>query len=261
MSSMNLFFTGSALVFIAFTAGWMWAKKINNYSLVDAIWALGIGIIGVFWILSRGEIYYKHAVLCLLLGGWSLRLSQHLIRRITAAHPVEDRRYVKLREHWGDQVATCFFWFFQLQAISVILLATPFFIVGMDSNSSWSSWEFWGATLCILGISGESLADSQMSRFKAQAVSPQAVCKKGLWKYSRHPNYFFEAVIWIGFYVYACGSEWGWAVFYAPLTIIYLLLKVTGIPPAEEAAVLRKGDAYRSYQATTSAFIPWFPKK
>jgi steroid 5-alpha reductase family enzyme len=113
--------------------------------------------------------------------------------------------------------------------------------------------------VAVVGIVGESVSDSQMSRFKARNPDSKAVCQEGLWRYSRHPNYFFEAVIWSGIYVYTCGSEWGWAMIHAPATIIFLLLKVTGIPPTEAAAVRRKGDAYRRYQKTTSPFIPWRP--
>jgi steroid 5-alpha reductase family enzyme len=100
-----------------------------------------------------------------------------------------------------------------------------------------------------------------MAGFKARNKDSRAVCQDGLWNYSRHPNYFFEAVIWSGFYIFACGSEWGWTAVHAPVAIIYLLLRVTGIPPTEAAAVLRKGDAYRNYQKTTSAFVPWPPRR
>jgi steroid 5-alpha reductase family enzyme len=91
---------------------------------------------------------------------------------------------------------------------------------------------------------------------KAKNSDLNAVCQEGLWRYSRHPNYFFEFVIWVGFYLLACGSAWGWVGFYAPAIILYLLLKVTGIPPTEASAVKRKGEAYREYQRTTSPFVP-----
>ncbi len=100
-----------------------------------------------------------------------------------------------------------------------------------------------------------------MARFKKGKPGKNEICREGLWRYSRHPNYFFESVIWLGFYTYACGSAWGWTTIHAPAIIVFLLLKVTGIPPTEASAVRRKGDAYRRYQETTSAFIPWPPRR
>jgi steroid 5-alpha reductase family enzyme len=100
-----------------------------------------------------------------------------------------------------------------------------------------------------------------MSRYKKSHPGPGGVCREGLWRFSRHPNYFFEFVIWLGFYLFACGSEWGWTAIHAPALILFLLLRVTGIPPTEAAALRRKGDAYRDYQKTTSAFFPWPPKE
>lgn len=246
---------------LLFCAAWMWARRCDNYSLVDAVWAFGIGLTGGFWLIVSGTGSVKHWVAGVLVVMWSLRLGWHLERRIRRAHPEEDARYTRLREVWTGRVASAFFWFFQAQAISVVLLALPFLLIAVDPDDGWSVWESVGLAVTLIGISGEGLADRQMSRFKAKKPDSKAVCQEGLWRYSRHPNYFFEAIIWIGFYVYACGSERGWATGYAPAMIIFLLLRVTGIPPTEAAAVLRKGDAYRRYQETTSPFIPWPPKR
>jgi steroid 5-alpha reductase family enzyme len=246
---------------LVFFVAWMWARRCDNYSLVDAAWAFGIGLTGGFWLIVSGSGSVKHWVAGTLVAMWSLRLGWHLERRIRRAHPAEDARYTRLREVWTGRVASAFFWFFQAQAISVVLLALPFLLIAADPDDGWSVWESAGLAVTLIGILGEGLADRQMSRFKAGKPDSKAVCQEGLWRYSRHPNYFFEAIIWIGFYVYACGSDWGWATVYAPAMIIFLLLRVTGIPPTEAAAVLRKGDAYRRYQETTSPFIPWPPKR
>lgn len=250
---------GVVLMAMVFCIAWAWARKCDNYSLVDAAWAFGIGLTGELWLVVCGANVLKHWVAGALLALWSMRLGWHLQRRIRRMHPDEDARYSKLREVWAGRVAAAFFWFFQAQGISVILLALPFLLIARDSDTSWSAWESAGLVVTLVGILGEALADSQMSAFKAVNSDSKAVCQAGLWRYSRHPNYFFEAIIWIGFYIYACGSEWGWAMVYAPAIIVYLLLRVTGIPATEAAAVSRKGDAYRIYQKTTSAFIPWPP--
>jgi steroid 5-alpha reductase family enzyme len=261
MSGLVAFCSGAAIIALIFCIAWSWAQKIDNYSLVDAVWAFGIGLIGVFWLLVQSGGSAKHWVAGILVALWSFRLGWHLQRRIRRAHPEEDTRYVVLREVWVGRVSSAFFWFFQAQAASVILLALPFFLVALDADGAWSYWETSGLVVVAIGIFGEGLADAQMTRFKAVTRDAKAVCQVGLWRYSRHPNYFFEAVIWIGFYLYSCGSAWGWAMLHAPVAIIYLLLRVTGIPPTEAAAVRRRGDAYRRYQKTTSAFIPWPPKQ
>ncbi len=248
------------MLFLFFIA-WFFARKWNNYSVVDAVWAYGTGVTALLWLGLGGEFAWKNTVAAGLIALWSLRLGSHLQRRIWRMHPEEDARYAKLRQVWGGRVASSFFWFFQAQGLSVVLLALPFLFIASDSNVAWSVWETVGLIVAVIGILGESSADSQMSRFKSRNSDSKAVCQDGLWRYSRHPNYFFEAVIWIGFYLYACGSEWGWVTLHAPVIITYLLLKVTGIPPTEAAALARKGNAYRNYQKSTSPFIPWPPRE
>lgn len=252
---------GAGSMAMVFAIAWVWAVRCNNYSLVDAVWAYGTGLMSVSWLLLVGGGGMKYWVAAGLVGVWGARLGWHLHRRIRRSHPEEDARYAKLREVWSGRVESAFFWFFQAQAASVVLLALPFLLISTDRDFSWSLWETAGVVIVLLGIVGEGWADAQMSRFKAGNSDSKAVCQDGLWRYSRHPNYFFEAMIWVGFYTYACGSTLGWTMVHAPAIIIFLLIKVTGIPPTEAAAVLRKGDAYRRYQKSTSAFIPWFPKR
>jgi len=260
MSLVWLVVSGLALMVVVFSIAWLFARKVDNYSLVDAVWAFGIGMTAWFWFAMSGWQPKQWAAVGLATL-WSVRLGWHLQKRIRSHHPTEDARYVRLREVWKDRAVPAFFWFFQAQAVSVFLLALPFLMVFRDPDTSWGAWESAGLALGLLGIAGEGLADSQMSAFKRANHEPDAVCQSGLWYYSRHPNYFFEAVIWTGFYVFACGSAWGWLTVHAPVMIIYLLLKVTGIPPTEAAALRRKGDSYRRYQETTSAFIPWPPRR
>jgi steroid 5-alpha reductase family enzyme len=180
--------------------------------------------------------------------------------RIAKAHPEEDRRYQQLREAWKKKEALFSFLFFQAQALSVIFLTLPFFLIGMNRHPGWNVWEIGGSALLIVAMLGEATADRQLAHFKKRSASHSVVCQEGLWKYSRHPNYFFEALLWIAFYLIASGSPYGWITLYAPATIIFLLLKVTGIPPAEASSLRSKGEAYKRYQATTSILIPWFPK-
>ena len=249
----------AVLVVLDFMGGWWFGRKIHNYSLVDALWAFWIGLAGVIYSAFGTGDFEKRFASGIVAAIWGFRLAYHLQKRIRIHHPEEDSRYQKLREVWKGRVSSAFFWFFQAQALSVLLLSLPYFLIARDS-SPWGVFETIGFTVAIIGISGETLADYQITKFKSHDDCPSSVCRDGLWKYSRHPNYFFEMVIWIGIYVFACGSAWGWTTFFAPVTITVLLLRVTGIPPTEQSALKRKKDAYREYQRTTSSFIPLPPK-
>ena len=244
---------------LIFTAAWAWCVKIRNFSPVDAFWAFCIGLSSVFFLLLQSP-NTKQITAAVLIGIWSARLGYHLTNRIKKHHPEEDSRYIKLRNIWEGKVNSMFLLFFLGQALSVFILALPFYLIARDPEPTFDILSTIGVAVSIIGLIGETLSDKQMSAFKATDPNPKSVCKKGLWKYSRHPNYFFESVIWFGFFIFALGSPWGWTTIYAPVIITFLLLKVTGIPPTEASAVKRKGDAYRDYQRTTSPFIPLPPK-
>jgi steroid 5-alpha reductase family enzyme len=121
--------------------------------------------------------------------------------------------------------------------------------------------EWAGAALWLIAISGEALSDAQLSWFKRSPANRGQVCDAGLWRYSRHPNYFFEWLIWVSYFLFASAAPWGWVSILSPACILFLLLRVTGIPATEEQSVRSKGDLYRRYQERTSAFVPLPPKK
>lgn len=242
---------------LIFTAAWAFCVKIRNFSPVDAFWAFCIGLTAVFFLFTENPST-QPLVAGILIAAWSVRLGYHLSRRIAKHHPSEDSRYHKLREVWSGKVNSMFLLFFLGQALSVFVLALPFYLIASDPKPAYDLFPILGTLIASIGLIGETIADRQMSAFKASNSDPKSICKIGLWKYSRHPNYFFESIIWIGFFVFALGSPWGWTTVYAPAIITYLLLKVTGIPPTEASALLRKGDAYREYQRTTSPFLPRF---
>lgn len=259
MSSTHILFTASGGNMLVFIAAWAFCVRIRNFSPVDAFWAICIGLTSLFFLLTQSP-GPKQIAAALLIGAWSARLGFHLSKRIAKHHPEEDSRYTKLREVWKGRENRSFFWFFQAQALSVFLLALPFHLIAADPDPAWNTLHIAGALTAAIGLIGETIADKQMTAFKATDPDPKSVCRKGLWKYSRHPNYFFESVIWTGYFLFAAGSPWGWTTIYAPAIITYLLLKVTGIPPTEASALKRKGEAYREYQRTTSPFIPLPPK-
>ncbi|MBC7979300.1 MAG: DUF1295 domain-containing protein [Armatimonadetes bacterium] len=257
---MNHILVAAAANILIFAAAWAWCLKLKNFSPVDAFWAACIGLTGVFFLFANPHADSKKITAAILIAAWSARLGFHLARRIVKHHPEEDTRYHKLREIWKGHEKSHFFWFFQAQAVSVLLLALPFHFIAADSDPKWSALHIIGVFVTLAGLFGEGIADKQMSDFKARDSDSKSICKIGLWKYSRHPNYFFESVIWLGIFLFAAGSPNGWTTFYAPAIITFLLLKVTGIPPTEASALIRKGESYREYQRSTSAFIPLPPK-
>ena len=244
---------------IIFSAAWAFCVKIKNFSPVDAFWAGCIGLTSLYFLFAESS-NPKQITAAILIAAWSARLGHHLTKRIIKHHPDEDTRYQKLREIWEGKVKPMFLLLFLGNALLVFALAFPFHLIAADPDPTFTPLSIIGAIVALSGLIGETIADTQMSAFKAEDPSPKSVCRKGLWKYSRHPNYFFESVIWVGFFLFAAGSPWGWTTIYAPAIITFLLLKVTGIPPTEASALKRKGDAYREYQRTTSPFIPLPPK-
>jgi steroid 5-alpha reductase family enzyme len=151
--------------------------------------------------------------------------------------------------------------FFQLQAASVVLLGIPFLLPALNSSPQFHPLEIAGAVLWLSAILGESLADAQLAGFKRDPANRGRVCATGLWRCSRHPNYFFEWLVWVAYFGFALASPWGWLAVLSPAIILFLLLRVTGIPLTEQQSLRSKGNAYREYQAATSAFVPWWPKK
>ncbi len=235
-------------------------RRLDNYGFVDVAWAYAFAPVAAFYAAAGPGWLPRRLLVAGLAVAWSLRLGTHLLRRVAAHHPVEDGRYVQLRRDWAGVFAPKMFGFFQLQAASVVLLAVPFVFPAVNAAPGFHPLELAGAALWVVALAGEALADAQLAAFKRDPANRGQVCAVGLWRYSRHPNYFFEWLVWVAFFLLALGSPLGWIAAVAPASILYLLLRVTGIPLNEEQSVRSKGDAYRRYQRTTSAFVPWFPR-
>jgi steroid 5-alpha reductase family enzyme len=141
------------------------------------------------------------------------------------------------------------------------VLAIPYLLAARNPTPSISPLEWAGAALWVLAIAGEAVADAQLEAFKTNPIHKGRTCQVGLWHYSRHPNYFFEWLIWMGFALFALPSPAGYLGLISPALILWFLLRVTGIPATEAQAIRTRGDEYRQYQKTTSAFVPWFPAR
>lgn len=261
MSAISLALIALAALCLLFAALYLVARRIDNYGIVDIAWSYAFGALATFYALAGPGWPVRRALIATMAVLWSVRLGTHLAIRVIGHHPAEDGRYQQLRKDWAGNFTAKMAGFFQMQAGSVVLLGAGFLVVCLNPSPALHPLEFAGTALWLVAISGEALADAQLAAFKRHASNQGKVCDVGLWHFSRHPNYFFEWLIWVAYFVFALGSAWGWVALIGPASILYLLLRVTGIPMTEEQSIRSRGDVYRRYQQTTSAFVPWPPKR
>jgi steroid 5-alpha reductase family enzyme len=241
---------------VAFGLLYALARAINNYGIVDIGWSYAFGVLALVYALFGSGWPVRRALVAAMVVVWSLRLGTHLLIRIARKHPEEDGRYRQLRKDWSRGFRAKMAAFFQLQAGSVVLLGIPFLAACANPDPSLKVPEIAGAALWLIAISGEARADAELAAFKRRSKQAGEVCDAGLWRYSRHPNYFFEWLVWVAYFTFGCASPWGWLGVLSPACILFLLLRVTGIPATEAQSVRSKGDAYRRYQKRTSPFVP-----
>ena len=242
---------------VVFTILWWIQLKTKNATLVDVAWSFGVGTVSAVLAFHASGAIPRRWVLVGLTTIWSLRLGGHLFFDRVLGNKKEDVRYAKLRKEWSQAK---FYFLYVVQAALVILL--PLTLLGAFNNSSSfpGLLDFLGLTVWIAAIAGESIADAQLAAFRKNPVNKGKTCRSGLWKYSRHPNYFFEWLIWCAYLPLAIGSPLVWVSWMGPALLLFLLLKVSGIPPTEAGSIESRGDEYREYQRTTNAFIPGRPR-
>jgi steroid 5-alpha reductase family enzyme len=241
----------------AMALGWQWQRARRNAGIVDVIWAAGVGGAAVVLAVLGDGAPLPRFLLAALGGLWGLRLAWFLARRVRGES--EDGRYRALREHWRDSQWK-FFAFFQFQALLVLLFALPFLAAARSGDGGWWPWNAVAVSVWLVAVAGEGLADRQLARFRADPANRGRTCRAGLWRCSRHPNYFFEWLHWFAYVALAAGSPWWWLALAGPVVMYAFLRWVSGVPWTEANALRSRGDDYREYQRTTPMFFPWFPK-
>lgn len=246
---------------------WVVGQRIRNAAVVDVGWGAALVILAGLYFAFGGGYAPRRTVVCAMVALWGARLFVYLLTTRIIGHE-EEGRYRRLRAEWGDAAPRKLLRFFLMQAVAAVVLSVVFLIPATNTAPADGSpvapllpVELLGVLLWLTGFVGESLADHQLHRFRSDPANRGAVCRAGLWRVSRHPNYFFEWLMWVALAVFALGSPMGWIGIASPLIISFFLFRVTGIPATEEQALSTKGGAYREYQRTTSAFFPWFPKR
>lgn len=246
--------------FTMFSLLWIINVVRNDAGVVDVGWTLGVGIMAVFAAVT-GEGWQGRRLLVALLGGaWSLRLAAYILAdRIIK--PAEDGRYRRMREYWGEKANFCFYFFFTSQSLLVVLFALPFIPIAAGRHPGLRLWDVLGAVVWIVAVLGEWTADRQLARFRSDPANKGCTCRRGLWGYSRHPNYFFEWMHWWAYVTMAVGLPGWWLTLVGPVLMFLFLMRLTGIPYTEKQALASRGDDYREYQRTTSMFIPLPPRR
>ena len=236
---------------------YLWQRRTRDATAVDAGWGASLVLCAVLYaVLAPGSAVQRLAI-AVPVGLENARIASLVRKRLGKG---EDGRYRELRRRWRDagREQLSFAIFYQAQALLAAILSIPALLASFDRDTSLAAVQWVGIGLWLVAATLEATADRQLAAFKAAGES--GVMDRGLWRYTRHPNYFFQTLTWVAYALIAVASPWGYLAFFAPALILYLVLFVTGVPPAEESSLRSRGDAYRRYQARTSVFVPWPPK-
>lgn len=249
---------GVVVIYLFLQMSLMWGlyRILKNPSVVDVSWSLGLMVSGLIY-LSLASLTLRTMIIGFLLILWALRLAFYLwYTRIRKGHV--DKRYIELSAHWKISPSLGFFINFQLQGLLILIISSVFFLISQSGQTLITMIDILAFCIIAVGILGESLADLQLQRFKAQHKGE--VCNKGLWNYSRHPNYFFDWLSWVGFALFAIQSDIGYLCLASPLMLYIIFTRMTG-PMTERGSIQSRGQKYITYQKQTSMFFPWFKKK
>ncbi len=244
----------------AIMAGAWGVQRLTGVSgWIDAIWTFGVGAVGVVLALgmaaSREAPSWRAVMVAAFAAAWSLRLGLHIIARTVKSG--DDPRYQKLAEDWGAAAPLRLFAFLQIQAVAGAVLALAVGLAASAAGPTARVQDAFGVALFAAAFLGEAAADAQIARFKADSANRGKICDVGLWRISRHPNYFFEWLIWVAFAILALGANWtGWLALPAPALMYWTLRHASGVPPLEAHMLATRGEAFRAYQARTPGFFP-----
>jgi len=255
---LSFFVAAATAVFVYMTAVFLIALIIKDNSIVDVAWGPGFILVAAVTFLLRPGFEARRVLVCLFVVIWGLRLWAHVFLRNRGRG--EDFRYAKWRRDWGRWfVPRSYFQVFLLQGIFMLVISSPLVLVNGSSIRGLTALDGLGAVLWLVGFIFEAVGDYQLKKFKQKPESRGKIMTTGLWKTTRHPNYFGEATLWWGIFLIGLSVPGGWAGIISPLTIGFLLVKVSGIPMLERKYA--GNEEFLAYARRTSPFFPWFPKK
>lgn len=259
MSLTAIFLYAWAVSAIVMLLLWIVQIKTENAGTVDVAWSFLTSLVGIWLIFADGiEAGTREWMVSAMALFWGFRLGSYLYIRVM--NETEDGRYRYLREYCGKYAHLVMFIFFQIQATWTILFALPFWAAARNANPEIGILDFLGLFIWLMAIAGEVISDRQLHRFRLNNANKAKVCNIGLWRYSRHPNYFFEWMQWWAFVVIGFGSDYWWLTWTGLIVVYVFITRITGVPYTEQQSIRSRGDAYRHYQKTTSMFFPMPPK-
>lgn len=257
---------GATLIVMAvvMTCAWATQRAARNSGWIDVFWTFGTGAAGVlaaFWP-AAGAYPGRQALVAALVAVWATRLGGYIAHRVASSEH-EDARYVRFRQDWGADYQSRIFWLTLPQAVVTTAIAASVAVAARRPVQGLDWRDLLAVAILAIAIAGESLADRQLARFKAGKPAKGAINDVGLWGWSRHPNYFFEWLGWVGYpaMALALDAPRTWLTLLAPATMFVVLRFITGVPPLEATMLASRGEPFRAYQQRTSAFIPWPPKR
>lgn len=244
-----------ALVTAVMLALWLLSLLLRDASIADLCWGPGFAMVGWSSAALTENWSWRPILVDVLVTVWALRLALHLFAR----HHGEDSRYRSMRDRYGDRFpVVSLVTVFLLQGLLLWIVSWPVQAVHAGSSRAFGAADLLGASIWLAGLVVESIADAQLARFKRDPANSNRVMDSGLWRYSRHPNYFGDCMAWWGIGTIALGQGAWWALV-GPVAMTVLLVKVSGVELLESTIVTRR-PGYRDYIAKTSAFVPWPPR-
>jgi steroid 5-alpha reductase family enzyme len=246
--------------FFLFSALWIVQVIRKDAGVVDIGWTLGVGAMAVYAAINGTGWMPRRIILGTMVAIWSLRLILYILKDRLIQAKEEDGRYQRLRKHWGRDANSYFFFFFTCQSLLVILFTLPFLPATSNQTPHLTAFDILAIAVWMIAMGGEWMADAQLARFRRNPAHKGEVCNTGLWRYSRHPNYFFEWMHWWSYLFLAIGAPDALLALTGPLAIYLFLMRISGIPHVEKQALSTRGEAYRTYQQQTNLFFPGPPR-
>jgi steroid 5-alpha reductase family enzyme len=252
-----VFYAGIA-VFVYMTGVFVLATLKRDSSIVDIAWGIGFILVALLTFFLEAGFSWRQILVTGLVCIWGIRLAAHIYLRNKGRG--EDFRYAQWRRDWGKRfVLRSYFQIFLLQGVLLLVISYPVILVNKSGTAAMTAWDVAGTGIWLLGFFFEAVGDWQLWRFKKDPRNRGKIMTTGLWRLTRHPNYFGEATLWWGIFLIALSAWNGWMAVISPVLITFLLLRVSGVTMLEKKYA--GNQAFSEYARKTSPFFPWIPKK